>query len=334
MGERIGRRRTVRMSWGVFRWEGRGSVVVSQHRGGEEDCGVRLGGSGTCRITGWNERNPCQWTSLALPIFIVPASKACFPSVFPGKDRGDSLIRLSSNEIRLTTSGGILFPFFSIPQFPTGLLYLTSYLPDLFLFFSFPFLQRREGRSRIGEEKLLSRAYPDLSDKSTYIHVSFFFRLYWITERYLFFYFIFCKTVFSSFSILQCLAKFFFRSSKFLFDRWFFFFSFRPKIHEFSTNQRIVKRWREGKALCCLKDSTEFVRKRVRVSNSAWEWTRRTRYLRTYNYSNARVMKFGNLGCRGLHICPRERSEWRFDSAREKNRLIYRQRRSVSRDGN
>lgn len=164
--------------------------------------------------------------------------------------------------------------------------------------------------------------------------MSFFFRLYWITERYLFFYFIFCKTVFSSFSIL-CLAKFFFRSSKFLFvDRWFFFFSFRPKIHEFSTNQRIVKRWREGKALCCLKDSTEFVRKRVRVSNSAWEWTRRTRYLRTYNYSNARVMKFGNLGCRGLHICPRERSEWRFDSAREKNRLIYRQRRSVSRDGN
>ena len=120
MGERIGRRRTVRVSWGVSRWEGRGSVVVSQHRGGKEDCGVRLGGSGTCRITGWNERNPCQWTSLALPIFIVPASKACFPSVFPGKDRGDSLIRLSSNEIRLTTSGGILFPFFSIPQFKEG----------------------------------------------------------------------------------------------------------------------------------------------------------------------------------------------------------------------
>lgn len=160
MGERIGRRRTVRMSWGVFRWEGRGSVVVSQHRGGKEDCGVRLGGSGTCRITGWNERNPCQWTSLALPIFIVPASKACFPSVFPGKDRGDSLIRLSSNEIRLTTSGGILFPFFSIPQFPTGLLYLTSYLSDLFLFFSFPLFKegkedQESARKNFSQERIL-----------------------------------------------------------------------------------------------------------------------------------------------------------------------------------
>ena len=334
MGERIGRRRTVRVSWGVSRWEGRGSVVVSQHRGGKEDCGVRLGGSGTCRITGWNERNPCQWTSLALPIFIVPASKACFPSVFPGKDRAGFFD--TSFEQR-NSSYHLWWYSFSLLFYPTvshgfALFNLVSLgsVPLLFL----PSFQRREGRSRIGEEKLLSRAYPDLSDKSTYIHVSFFFRLYWITERYLFFYFIFCKTVFSSFSIL-CLAKFFFRSSKFLFvDRWFFFFSFRPKIHEFSTNQRIVKRWGEGKALCCLKDSTEFVRKRVRVSNSAWEWTRRTRYLRTYNYSNARVMKFGNLGCRGLHICPRERSEWRFDSAREKNRLIYRQRRSVSRDGN
>lgn len=64
---------------------------------------------------------------------------------------------------------------------------------------------------------------------------------------------------------------------KFLFvdhDRRFFppfssssFFFFRPKIHEFPTNQRIVKRWG---AVCCLKDSAEFVRKRVRVSNSAW----------------------------------------------------------------
>lgn len=162
MGERIGRRRTVRVSWGISRWEGRGSVVVSQHRGGEEDCGVRseFGGSGTCRITGWNERNPCQWTSLALPIFIVPASKACFPSVFPGKDRGDSLIRLSSNEIRLTTSGGILFPFFSIPQFPTGLLYLTSYLSDLFLFFFFPrFKEGKEdqesARKNFSQERIL-----------------------------------------------------------------------------------------------------------------------------------------------------------------------------------
>lgn len=135
-------------------------MVVSQHRGGKEDCGVRLEGSGTCRITGWNERNPCQWTSLALPIFIVPASKACFPSVFPGKDRGDSLIRLSSNEIRLTTSGGILFPFFSIPQFPTGLLYLTSYLSDLFLFFSFPrFKEGKEdqesARKNFSRERIL-----------------------------------------------------------------------------------------------------------------------------------------------------------------------------------
>ena len=194
MGERIGRRRTVRMSWGVSRWEGRGSVVVSQHRGGKEDCGVRLGGSGTCRITGWNERNPCQWTSLALPIFIVPASKACFPSVFPGKDRGDSLIRLSSNEIRLTTSGGILFPFFSIPQFPTGLLYLTSYLPDLFLFFSFPrFKEGKEDQESARKNFSQERILISLINLHIYTWVSSFVCIESrnrMAERYLFFYFI------------------------------------------------------------------------------------------------------------------------------------------------
>lgn len=128
-----------------------------------------LVGTSVIRANGLPSPSPFLSSQLRKPVFLVFSQ---------GKTGGDSLIRLSSNEIRLTTSGGILFPFFSIPQFPTGLLYLTSYLPDLFLFFSFPFLQRREGRSRIGEEKLLSRAYPDLSDKSTYIHVSFFFRLY------------------------------------------------------------------------------------------------------------------------------------------------------------
>ena len=183
MGERIGRRRTVRVSWGVSRWEGRGSVVVSQHRGGKEDCGVRLGGSGTCRITGWNERNPCQWTSLALPIFIVPASKACFPSVFPGKDRAGFFD--TSFEQR-NSSYHLWWYSFSLLFYPTvshGFALFNLVSPGSLPLLFFPSFQRREGRSRIGEEKLLSRAYPDLSDKSTYIHVSFFFRLYWITEQ-------------------------------------------------------------------------------------------------------------------------------------------------------
>lgn len=55
------------------------SVVVCR---GEEDCGLD---SGTRRITTRNERNPCQWTSFAFPIFIVPALNSrrasCFPSV-------------------------------------------------------------------------------------------------------------------------------------------------------------------------------------------------------------------------------------------------------------
>lgn len=108
-------------------------------------------GTSVIRANGLPSPSPFLSSQLRKPVFLVFSQ---------GKTGRDSLIRLSSNEIRLTTSGGILFPFFSIPQFPTGLLYLTSYLSDLFLFFSFPrFKEGKEdqesARKNFSQERIL-----------------------------------------------------------------------------------------------------------------------------------------------------------------------------------
>lgn len=93
------------------------SVVVCR---GEEDCGLD---SGTRRITTRNERNPCQWTSFAFPIFIVPALNSrrasCFPSVARERQGRDCSIYL---ELRNSSYHLVVFfPLFLLlfyPSFP------------------------------------------------------------------------------------------------------------------------------------------------------------------------------------------------------------------------
>lgn len=260
---------------------------------GRRLCGLD---SETRRITTRNERNPCQWTSFAFPIFIVPALNSrrasCFPSVARERQGRDCSIYL---ELRNSSYHLVVFfPLFLLLFYPgvshgfalfnrVSLGYLPFPPPLLLLLLFKEKKEDQESQGKTSQERILislinlhTREFP-LSFVSNH-------GMEW--QRGIYFFISFCKTVFFSFPFfphVDPVPRVSQSASFVLFSRNFYssitierffppfssssFFFFRPKIHEFPTNQRIVKRWG---AVCCLKDSAEFVRKRVRVSNSAW----------------------------------------------------------------
>ena len=175
---------------------------------GEEDCGLD---SGTRRITTRNERNPCQWTSFAFPIFIVPALNSrrasCFPSVARERQGRDCSIYL---ELRNSSYHLVVFfPLFLLLFYPgvshgfalfnrVSLGYL-PFPPLLLLLLLLLFKEEKEDQESQGktsQERILislinlhTREFP-LSFVSNH-------GMEW--QRGIYFFISFCKTVFFSF---------------------------------------------------------------------------------------------------------------------------------------